>query len=186
MSFKNWIKKRKAEKEKINRINNLSEEDLTELNTVEKKAYIEIAKKQVLARGRLNAYKDYHIPEIIPKTDMAELIKPLEETPKKNYAQTQTPTPTKIPKVKTDSYSNSNNKEEEYDPENFYQRFEVQELDEDEPEQEKEKEKKSVNNFREVVRDELRNRKHAPGKVQRMSNFDEVQKSNQFRREEDM
>ena len=49
MSFKSWIKKRRDEKDKKHRLNNLTEDEIIELSEVEKKAYIEIAKKRITA-----------------------------------------------------------------------------------------------------------------------------------------
>lgn len=167
MSFKSWIKKRKEDKDKKNRLNDLTEEELIELGSVEKKAYIEIAKKQVLARGRLNAYKDFHIPEVIPKTDMKELTKELEED-----SQNQIKTEAKILKSQIDKrYS-----EEEYNPKDF------QQVNEDKSE----KFKQPINKFREVIRDELRKTKRPQRDMRRVPSRNEMQEGYQFQREEDM
>ena len=177
MSFKSWIKKRRDEKDKKHRLNNLTEDEIIELSEVEKKAYIEIAKKQVLARGRLNAYKDFHIPEIIPKTDMAALTKDLEENTKLKEEIKKLKEKEKV----EEDYSG----EDEYNPEDFQQSEEdylKENVEELEPQQ---RFKRPVNNFREVVRNELR-RKHPQREMRRVSSLDEMQEGREFRRKKNL
>jgi len=63
MGLKNWINRRKQEREKQQRFSELSEEELQDLRSCEKFAYLEVAKKQVIYRGKINAYKDFPVNE---------------------------------------------------------------------------------------------------------------------------
>jgi len=63
MGIKNWMNRRKEQKECQERFEALSEDELQELHHTEKTAYLEVAKKQVTYRGKINAYKDFPIAE---------------------------------------------------------------------------------------------------------------------------
>jgi len=63
MGLKNWLNRRNSRKETQQRFDDLTEEELQDLNSVEKSAYIEVAKEQVTYRGKINAYNDFPINE---------------------------------------------------------------------------------------------------------------------------
>ena len=63
MGIKNWMNKRREKKESQERFMTLTEEELENLRHSEKIAYLEIARKQVTYRGKINAYKDFPITE---------------------------------------------------------------------------------------------------------------------------
>lgn len=62
-------KNRKEKNERNRRLNSLSEEEVETLNLEEKNAYIGVALNLVNRRGRLNATKDFPVPN-----DSGELI----------------------------------------------------------------------------------------------------------------
>ena len=61
MGLKTWLNDRREKKETQKRMEELSEEDLQKLQVTEKAAYLNIAKKQVTYRGKINAYRDFPI-----------------------------------------------------------------------------------------------------------------------------
>ena len=63
MGLKNWVSRRREEKEKQERFGELSEDEVQDLHSTEKFAYLSIAKKQVTYRGKINAYKDFPVEE---------------------------------------------------------------------------------------------------------------------------
>ena len=73
MGLKNWAKRRKEKKESFERYQQLSDDEIQELHNTEKAAYLKIAKKQVIYRGKINAYKDFPVNESDKKgIDMQE------------------------------------------------------------------------------------------------------------------
>ena len=71
MGINNWFAKRKFDKDKKKRQSTLSDEDIQTLNDLERRAYLSVAKHQIIKRGRVNALKDF--PVDIDKDTMKSL-----------------------------------------------------------------------------------------------------------------
>ena len=57
-----WFTERKEKIERKKRLERLSDEELEQLATEEKQAYLGVAMNMVNRRGRLNAIKDFPVP----------------------------------------------------------------------------------------------------------------------------
>ena len=64
MVLKKWMGRRRERKESQQRFEKLSEEEVKKLQDSEKAAYLEVAKKQVTYRGKINAYKDFPVEKV--------------------------------------------------------------------------------------------------------------------------